>query len=282
MKTSVLMILATVFTISVSAQNKKAMEKTSGHAPVNGIRMYYEIYGKGSMPLVLIHGGGSTIQTVFSNILPYFAATHKVIVVELQAHGRTTDRDKPESFKQDAADVAALLKYLKVDKANILGFSDGGCTTMQLAIDNPQLINKMVVVSSNYSRAGMIPGFFDGLQNMSFDDMPQPLKDGFLAVNPDKAKLTNMYEKDRARRIAFEDFKEADIKAIKIPTLFMFGDKDVITLDEALRLNHMVEGSQLIVLPGMHGTLLGDVCTVKAGSKQPEIAATLVNEFLGN
>ncbi|TWR25511.1 alpha/beta hydrolase [Mucilaginibacter achroorhodeus] len=256
------------------------MKKTSGHAQVNGISMYYEVYGKGHMPLVLIHGGGSTIQTVFSNILPYFAATHKIIAVELQAHGRTTDRDTPESFKQDASDVAGLLKYLKVNKANLLGFSDGGCTTLQLAIDNPQLINRMIVVSSNYSRAGMIPGFFEGMQNMTFDDMPQPLKDGFLAVNNDKAKLLNMYEKDRARRIAFEDFKESDIKAIKIPTLFMFGDKDVITLDEALRLKSMVNGSHLIVLPGMHCTLLGDVCTVKEGSKQPEITATLVNEFL--
>lgn len=149
---AMLALAVLLLSFSANAQNKKTMEKTSGHAPVNGISMYYEIYGKGRMPLVLIHGGGSTIQTVFSNILPYFAATHKVIAVELQAHGRTTDRDKPESFKQDAADVAALLKYLKVDKANILGFSDGGCTTMQLAIDNPQLINKMIVVSSNYSR----------------------------------------------------------------------------------------------------------------------------------
>src|SRR5713226_6395711 len=111
--------------------------KTSGYAPINGLDMYYEIYGAGAMPLVLIHGGGSTIETTFGNILPLLSDYGKVIAVELQAHGRTNDRDAPESFEQDADDVAALLHYLKVDKANFLGFSNGGTTTMQIAISHP-------------------------------------------------------------------------------------------------------------------------------------------------
>jgi pimeloyl-ACP methyl ester carboxylesterase len=83
--------------------------------------MYYEIHGNnGTMPLVLIHGGGSTIETTFGNVLPLLSRCRKVIAVELQAHGRTSDRDAPESFEQDADDVVALLKYLKVDKANFL------------------------------------------------------------------------------------------------------------------------------------------------------------------
>src|SRR5215212_8429181 len=90
-----------------------AMKAQSGYAPVNGIKMYYELHGSGK-PLVLIHGGGSTIQTTFSKVLPLFAKHHQVIAVELQAHGHTSDRDAPESFDQDADDVAALLKYLKI------------------------------------------------------------------------------------------------------------------------------------------------------------------------
>jgi pimeloyl-ACP methyl ester carboxylesterase len=256
------------------------MEKKTGFAPVNGIDMYYEIYGAGELPLVLIHGGGSTIETVFSNILPFFVASHKVLAIELQAHGRTSDRDAPESFRQDAEDVAGLLAYLKVEKANVLGFSDGGCTTLQLAMTRPDLFNKMIIVSSNYSRAGMIPGFFEGMEKISLADMPQPLKDGFLKVNNDPAKLQNMFDKDRARRLAFEDFNEAEIKAVQVPALLMYGDKDVVRLEEALKLSQLLPAGQLVVLPGYHGTLLGDVCTVTPGSKQPEITATLVNEFL--
>jgi pimeloyl-ACP methyl ester carboxylesterase len=86
------------------------------------------------MPLVLIHGGGSTIDVTFGNILPYLAANNKIIAVELQAHGRTSDRNAPESFEQDADDVAALLKHLNITKANIMGFSNGGTTTLQIAI----------------------------------------------------------------------------------------------------------------------------------------------------
>ncbi|OCX52537.1 alpha/beta hydrolase [Mucilaginibacter sp. PPCGB 2223] len=256
------------------------MEKTTGYAPVNGIDMYYEIYGSGDIPLVLVHGGGSTIETVFSNILHFFTEKHQVIAVELQAHGRTGDRDQPESFKQDAADVAGLLKYLKVEKANVLGFSDGGCTTLQLAISYPQLLNKIIVVSSNYSRAGMIDGFFEGMEKATFADMPRPLKDGFLKVNTDQRKLVNMFNKDRARRIAFEDFNETELKAIHMPTLLMVADKDVIRTEEVLKLSRLIPNAQLTILPGYHGTMLGEVCTVKTGSRQPEISAILVNEFL--
>src|SRR6185312_10944428 len=89
----------------------KTMEPVqTGYAPVNGINMYYETHGKGDIPLVLIHGGGSTIESNWSTMLPMLAAKGKVIAVEMQAHGRTNDRNAPESFEQDADDVAALLK----------------------------------------------------------------------------------------------------------------------------------------------------------------------------
>lgn len=84
---------------------KSRISKASGYAQVNGLNLYYEIHGKGTMPLVLIHGGGSTIEATFGNIIPLLSSHAKVIAVELQAHGRTGDRDTPESFEQDADDV---------------------------------------------------------------------------------------------------------------------------------------------------------------------------------
>src|SRR5687767_1031626 len=98
--------------------NQTKLDTIYGYAPVNGLKMYYEIHGTG-MPLVLIHGGGSTIQTSFGRVLHDFAKTHKVIAVEMQAHGRTADIDRPLSFEQDADDIAALLKYLKIAKADV-------------------------------------------------------------------------------------------------------------------------------------------------------------------
>ena len=104
-----------------SKSEAKQVRRDSGYAHVNGLKMYYEIHGNGT-PLVLIHGGGSTIQTSFSKILPLLAQHFKVIALELQAHGHTSDRDSAESFEQDAKDVAALLSYLKINKAHFFGF----------------------------------------------------------------------------------------------------------------------------------------------------------------
>lgn len=124
----------------------------NGYADINGLRMYYEIYGEGALPLVLIHGGGSTIQTTFGNIIPHLAKRRKIITMELQAHGRTNDRDVPLSFQQDADDVAALLGYLQIDKADFLGFSNGGQTLIELALRHAELINKMIVASAFYKK----------------------------------------------------------------------------------------------------------------------------------
>lgn len=115
----------------------------SGYSDVNGLKMYYEIYGEGK-PLVLIHGGGSTIQTTFGRVIPMLAQHRQLIAVELQAHGRTGDRAGELSFEQDADDVAALLKNLNVSKADFFGFSNGGTTALQIAIRHPQLVDKFI------------------------------------------------------------------------------------------------------------------------------------------
>ena len=110
---------------------------------------------------------------------------YKIIAVELQAHGHTSDRNAPETFEQDADDVAALLKQLNISKAYIFGFSNGASTTLQIAIRHPELPEKIVVASGAYKRDGFIPGFFDGFKTATLNTMPQGLRDAFLKINPD-------------------------------------------------------------------------------------------------
>jgi len=94
-----------------------------GHLPVNGLQMYYEVHGAGGgVPLVLLHGGGSTIDSTYGRVLPHLARQRRVIAVEEQAHGRTSDRDQPERFESSADDVAALLAQLGVTSADVMGF----------------------------------------------------------------------------------------------------------------------------------------------------------------
>lgn len=255
--------------------------KTTGYAPVNGLSMYYEIYGDGALPLVLIHGGGSTIETTFGNIIPLLAGYGKIIAVELQAHGRTSDRDAPESFEQDADDVAGLLKYLKIDKANFLGFSNGGTTTLQIAIRHPELLNKIVVISANYQREGLIPGFFEGMQHATLANMPEALQVAYLKVAPSENGLQVMFNKDKERMLNFKDIADDDLQAIKAPTLFMVAYNDVITTAHVVKMARIISGAQLAVLPGTHGSFIGAAeSDAKKGSRLTEVAIILVEEFL--
>jgi pimeloyl-ACP methyl ester carboxylesterase len=254
--------------------------KSSGYAPVNGLNMYYEIYGDGDIPLLLIHGGGSTIETSFGTLIPLLSDCGKLIAVELQAHGRTNDRDAPESFAQDADDVAGLLHYLKIDKANFLGFSNGGSTAMQIAIRHPGIVNKIVVISGAYKRSGFIPGFFDGFAGATLDHMPAQLQAGFLKVTPDRSRLQVMFEKDVERMATFKDWPDDDLRSIKAPALIMAADHDVMTPAHMIEITRLIPESRLVILPGTHGSIIGEAGSEKEGGKLPAITAALVEAFL--
>lgn len=241
--------------------------------------MYYEIHGNGVMPLVLIHGGGSTIETTFSNLLPIFSSYNKVIAVELQAHGRTSDRDAPESFTQDADDVAALLRYLGVDKANFLGFSNGGSTVMQIAIRHADLPHKIIAISAAYKRDGFMPGFFDGLQNATLAHMPGFLKTAHLKVASEES-FEVMFNKDRERMLTFVDWSDDDLRSIKADALIIGADHDVITAEHTVKMARLIPGARLAILPATHSSIIGEAGAITEDDKLYERTAEIVKEFL--
>lgn len=254
-------------------------QTTRNYAAVDGLKLYYEIHGSGS-PLVLLHGGGSTIESTYGRILPELARSHQVIAVELQAHGHTLDIDRPLSFEQDADDVAALLKQLKIEKADFMGFSNGGTTCLQIAIRHPQLVNKLVLVSALYKRDGVIPGFFDGFEGVTLASMPKPLQEAYLKANPDPKGLQAMFDRDVARMKGFEDISGADIKSIKAPALVINNDGDVIRPEHALEMSRTLQHAKLAILPGVHGECLGEICSTNPHSKIPLLTTAMINEFL--
>ncbi|TDE12829.1 alpha/beta fold hydrolase [Dyadobacter psychrotolerans] len=256
------------------------MTLETGYAFVNGLKIYYEIHGSGEIPLILIHGGGSTIQTSFGKILPFFAEQMKVIAVELQAHGHSGDRDSEETFEQDADDVAALLKHLKIEKANFMGFSNGGSTTLQIGIRHPDVVHKLIAISAIFKREGMFPGFFDMMQSASLENMPQPLQESYLKVAPDPNRLKIMHDKDRDRMINFKDWPESNLKAINAPTLIINADRDAVINEHALEISRIIPNAELMILPGIHGSFIGEICTAVEGSRMPEFVAGMLLEWL--
>jgi pimeloyl-ACP methyl ester carboxylesterase len=213
-------------------------------------------------------------------VLPEFAKKHRVIAVELQAHGRTSDRDRPLTFESDADDVAALLKHLAIPKASFMGFSNGGTTCLQIAIRHPQIVDKMIVASAIYQREAIPDVFWEGMKKARFEDMPPPLKDAFLSVNPDTAALVNSFHRDVARMVAFQNIDETSIKKIQAPTLVINGDADVVSNEHALKLSRTLPNAHLMIIPGIHGEYIGEICSPHPESKTPILVTEVIEEFL--
>jgi pimeloyl-ACP methyl ester carboxylesterase len=257
---------------------KEKQDSTSGYASVHGLHMYYEIHGSG-MPLVLIHGGGSTIQTTFGRVLHSFAKTHKVVAVEMQAHGHTADIDRPLSFEQDADDVAELLNQLHISKADIMGFSNGASTTLEIAIRHPDLVNKIIVASTFFKKAGAPDWFWEMMSHATFEGMPQPLKNAYLQINPDTNALYAMYKRDVTRMQSFKDIPEENIKAINAPAFIIIGDEDVVRPEHAVEMSRLIAHSRLAILPGIHGEYIGEITTPQ-DSTLINATVSMIEKFL--
>ncbi|NLR82527.1 alpha/beta fold hydrolase [Chitinophaga eiseniae] len=258
---------------------KDSLPNKYGYADVNGIKMYYEIYGEGK-PLVLLHGGGSTIQTTFGRVIPLLAQHRQLIAVELQAHGRTSDRAKDLTFEQDADDVAALLQQLHINKADFFGFSNGGTTTLQVAIRHPEIVDKMVLGSALYKRNGMPPGFWDFMKQAQLSNMPAELKTAYLQVAPNAAGLQNMHDKDVKRVLNFRDIPDEQLKAILAPALIIVADQDAIQPEHAIAMHRLLSHSALAIIPGVHGEYIEEITTLKSGSHEADYVIPMVERFL--
>lgn len=267
-----------IFFILITAINCNDMKDTSGYADVNGMNMYYEIHGKGR-PIILLHGGGSTIQTTFGRIIDDIAKDRKVIAVELQAHGHTSDRDKDLSFEQDADDVAELMKQLHIESADIFGFSNGATTAIQLAIRHPEKVRKVIAASGLFKKDGAFPGFWDMMQSATLKDMPQELKSAFMEINNDSSRLLVMHDRDLKRMRTFTDISDADLRSIKAPVLLTNGEHDVATHEHINEISRLIPNCQVMFFPGGHGDYLGEIAAPTRNDKEFPIMPAL-NEFL--
>jgi pimeloyl-ACP methyl ester carboxylesterase len=253
--------------------------QTGQYADVNGLHMYYEIHGAGQ-PLVLIHGAASTIETTFGRLLPALSKTHRIIAVELQAHGHSDNRDgRPITFEQDADDVAALLQQLHIEKADVFGFSNGGTTALQVAIRHPQLVNKLIIASSMYKRAGVAAAFWEGFGHPRFEDMPEPYKKVFLEVHPSEAALHIMFNQCVQRMLHFTDIPDSVISHIQAPALILSGDKDVPLPEHAVEMYRRLPHASMAIFPGGHGDYIGELTTL-ANAHTPPVALPVIEDFL--
>jgi len=201
----------------------------SGYADVNGIKLYHEIYGQGA-PLVLLHGGLMTIGEM-RTLLEAFAKTHKVIAVELQGHGRTADSDRPLSFETMGDDIAALLNELNIAKADIVGLSLGAAVGLRTAIQHPEKVRRLVVVSSPYAKRGWHSEAQEGMGNVSAamaENLMQTPTGIFSAQWTEPQRFPQFLDKMGKMMGASYDWS-ADVKKLSMPVLLVFADNDSVS-----------------------------------------------------
>lgn len=233
----------------------------SGYAPVNGLNIYYEVHGTGK-PLLLLHGAYMTINLNFGELIPELSKTRKVIALELQGHGRTADIDRPYSYEALASDVAGVLKHLKIDSTDVLGYSFGGTVALQLAIQNPKLVDKMVIISTTFKYTGWLPEVRSVIQSITPEMFAQtPLKIMYDSLAPDPRYWPRFIKKMAQFDTQHFNLGEDKIKAIQSPVLLVMGDNDGVDITHKSEMYRLLGGnvfgdisglpkSQLAILPG--------------------------------
>jgi pimeloyl-ACP methyl ester carboxylesterase len=268
-----ILLIAIIFA-AFQSNAQQAKPSGSGYAPVNGIKVYYEVYGQGR-PIVLLHGAFMTIDMNWGQLIPELSKTRKVIAIELQGHGHTQFSDRKLSFPALASDVDGVLDYLKIDSADVAGYSLGGYVAYQLAIQNPKRVTKLVIISSTYKSSGWMPEVTNGLKAMKPEFFTNtPMKTAYDAVAPDKTKWTKFLE----QMIAFAgvpfDLGESNISKISAPVLLIAGDNDGLDKIELIKTYQLLGGgicadfkpmpkSQLAIVPSQaHVSLMMQTATI--------------------
>jgi pimeloyl-ACP methyl ester carboxylesterase len=232
------MLMMMFLAVIASGQQKP----TTGYAPVNGIKVYYEVYGEGK-PLILLHGAFYTIAMNWGELIPELSKTRKVIAIEMQGHGHSPFSDRKLDIATLASDVAGVMDYLKIDSADVAGFSMGGSIAYQFAVKYPNRLRKLVIISSTYKTNGYLPivnNAFKEFKPEFFDNTP--LKTAYDAVAPDKTKWRNflqqMFDLDK---VPF-NIGDAKIAKIAAPVLIISGDNDGLDKIELMKTYQLLGG----------------------------------------
>jgi pimeloyl-ACP methyl ester carboxylesterase len=266
----------------------------TGYAPVNGLQMYYEIHG-GTLPssggglggedeaLLLLHGAYGTID-MWGPVLTTLAEQHRVIAVEFQGHGHTADIDRPFSYEQLADDVAVLMEHLGIAQADIVGYSMGGNSGLQLAIRHPQRVRKLVAISANSRSDGYHPEVYESVEAISPEVFAgTPFEQAYMRNAPNPEDWPTLIAKLKTLTSTAFAWPESDLQSIAAPTLLIIGDSDSVRPEHAVEMFRLLGGGvqgDLAGLPASRLAILPGITHITIIFEQTDLPLTMIERFL--
>ncbi len=271
-----LLLISIIMAAAPSSNAQQIKPAGSGYAPANGTKVYYEVYGEGK-PIVLLHGSYYTIGLNWGDLIPELAKTRKVIALELQGHGHTPFSDRKISHATLASDVEKVMDYLKIDSADVAGYSFGGQVAYQFALQSPKRLSKLVIISSVHKSEGWVKGISEIFKEMKPEHFAgSPLQEAYDAVAPDKTKWTKFLEQMIAAGGEHFDMGDDNIAKITAPVLIISGDNDGMDKIELAKTYKLLGGgvagglqpvpkSQLAIIPNQdHVSLMNQTKAIFA------------------
>lgn len=258
-----------------------ARPSRGGHLPVNGLDLYHEVYGdlEGTKPLLLIPGAFMDTESMKPWVLA-FAGERTVIVFDQQGHGRTPDTSRAMSYEQFGDDAATLLRALNVERADVMGYSQGGGAALQLTLRHPELVDKLVSLSATYRRDGWYPSVAESIAGMTAEVWAgTPVEKNFREHTPGPEAFDAFLEKMKVLNIDDLDISDAEMRSMSARTMVVVGDADSVRPEHAVAMFRLRGGgdeeaaatgllrkvprARLVILPGTsHIGMSGKVAEV--------------------
>jgi pimeloyl-ACP methyl ester carboxylesterase len=240
-------------TTDPAAQTTTSPEAQTGYAEVNGLRMYYEVHGQGE-PVILLHGAYMSAESM-KPAWEVLAKSRKVIVPETQGHAHTADIDRPITYEAMADDIAAMMDVLGIAQADIVGYSMGGGTALQMGIRHPQKVKRIVSASASYLASGLYPEVLAMFPSISPEMFAgSPMETEYKKFSPTPDKFPEFVAKLKALDNPPPDWPAKDVAGIQAPVLLVIGDQDIVKPEHAVEMFRLVGGGK----PGDMGTPVPD------------------------
>ena len=261
----------------------------SGHAPVHGLRMYYEVHGPDAGVPVLLMNGAYLTTGDFGPLLPGLAATRPVVACDLRGHGRTGDTDHPITYEGMADDAAALLEHLGIARADVVGYSLGGGVALQLAVRHPRVVRAVVPISASYRSDGLQPELLEMIPTITPEMFAgSPFEAAYRAIAPEPDRFPDLVRKLKELDETPYAWPPEDIRGITAPVLIIVGDADAVRVEHAAEMFRLLGGGRMGDMTGVGrarlAVLPGTTHFMPAGSgvlDRSDWLLAMIADFLG-